>query len=94
MDPNAVGRINSPFHGVVVSVTANGVVVKSEKGAGGASRSRTVSFTIKPEAAIVRDGKTCSLKELQKGDAISVTFNTKQGSSQHHVTKVVVGKDD
>ena len=94
MDPNAVGRISSPFQGEVVSVTANSVSVKSSKGGTGKSNGRTVSFAIKPEAKILRDGKTCDLKELKKGDTVSVTFNAKAGSSQHRVTQVSVGKGE
>ena len=94
MDPNAVGRISSPFQGVVVSLTANSVSVKSSKAAAGRSSGRTVNFAIKPEAKVLRDGKTCELKDLQKGDTVSVTFNSKPGSSLHRVTQVSVGKGE
>ncbi|MBI5819550.1 MAG: hypothetical protein HZA88_11240 [Verrucomicrobia bacterium] len=94
MDPNAVGRIRSPFQGEVVSVTANNVIVKSARGTAGRTSGRTISFTIKPEAKVVRDGKTCELKDLQKGDAVSVVFTTKPGSSLPRVTQVSVGKSE
>jgi len=43
---------------------------------------------------ILRDGKTCELKDLQKGDTVSVTFSTKPGNSLHRVTQVSVGKGE
>ena len=89
-----MGRIRSPFQGEVVSVTANNVSVKSSKGTSGRSSGRTVSFAIKPDARVLRDGKTCELKDLQKGDTVSVTFSTKPGSSLHRVTQVSVGKGE
>jgi hypothetical protein len=94
VDPNAVGRIRSPFQGEVVSVTANSVSVKSAKGTSGKSSGRTVSFTIKPEAKIIRDGKACELKDLQKGETISVTFTAKPGSSLNRVTQILAGKGE
>jgi len=94
VDPNAVGRIRSPFQGEVVSVTATSVSVKSSKGTAGRSSSRTVNFAIKPEAKVLRDGKVCELKDLQKGDTVSVTFNSKPGSSLHRVTQVSAGKGE
>jgi hypothetical protein len=94
VDPNAVGRIRSPFQGEVVSVTANSVSVKSSKGIAGRTSGRTVCFAIKPEAKVLRDGKVCELKELQKGDTVSVTFNTKPGSSLPRVSQVSVGKGE
>ena len=89
-----MGRIRSPFQGEVVSVTANSVSVKGARGTSGKTGSRTVCFSIKPEASVVRDGKTCQLTDLKKGDAISVTFTTKQGSSLHRVTQVSAGKSE
>jgi hypothetical protein len=94
VDPNAVGRISSPFRGEVVSVTANSVSVKSTQGTAAKRSGRTVSFTIKPEASVLRNGKPCDLKELKKGDVVSVAFSTKPGSSLHHVTKVTVGRSE
>lgn len=75
-------------------MTANTVSVRSAKGTSGKSSSRTVSFTIKPEARIVRDGKTCEMKDLQKGETISVTFTAKPGSSLNRVTQISVGKGE
>jgi hypothetical protein len=94
VDPNAVGRIRSPFQGEVVSVTANSVSVKSTQGTAAKRSGRTVSFTIKPEARIVRDGKACALTDLKKGETVSVDFTSKPGSSLHRVTQVSAGKGE
>jgi hypothetical protein len=94
VDPNAVGRIRSPFQGEVVSVTANSVSVRGAKGTGSKSGSKTVNFSIKPEAKVARDGKTCELKDLKKGDLVTVNFTTKPGSSMNRVTEISAGKSE
>lgn len=75
-------------------MTTTSVSVRSAKGTSGKSSSRTVSFTIKPEVRIVRDGKACELKDLQKGETISVTFTAKPGSSLNRVTQISAGKGE
>lgn len=80
--------IRSPFHGVVASLAANTVTVKSasKKGA------RSFNFTVRDGAKVIRDGKECDLKEIKPGDPVVVTFTAKPGSAVRHVTKVVVAK--
>ncbi len=75
-------------------MTATSVIVKSARGTAGRTSGRTVNFTIKPEAQVTRDGKTCELKDLKKGDAVYVIFTTKPGSSLPRVTQVSVGKNE
>jgi hypothetical protein len=40
----------------------------------------------------MRNGQSCAVKDLQKGDSISVSFANKKGSSIRRVTEVEVGK--
>jgi len=72
----------------VVSSTANSISVKGSIG----KRSRTVNFTIPTEVKLMRNGQQCAVKDLQKGDQISVSFGSKRGSSIRRVTEVEVGK--
>jgi len=81
--------ISSPFRGEVVSLTANTVSVK---GTGKTARLRTVNFPISSEMKIVRNGQPCAVKDIQKGDSISVSFSTKPGCSVRRVTEVKIGK--
>ena len=109
VDPNAVDKVPSPFHGTVAGVSATTVTVKGEvKGKGtqppsGEPRTapgekpkeisvpHTVTFFIKPDIKVTRDGKASQLKDVHPGDSVSVTFTTKEGSSVKHVTEVAVG---
>jgi len=101
VDPNAVDTVPSPFRGVVVNVTPGTVLVKGEvmtrDPSGGKGKEvkedRSVSFSIKPDTRVTRDGKPAEFKDVQKGDPVAVTFTTKKGSSLKHVTEVAVGKD-
>lgn len=98
---NIEDAITSPFAGTVANVSAVSLTVRGEvklKNAGGErgkeeAESHSISFSIKPETQITRNGKPAQLKDIQKGEFVSVTFTTKQGSSLKHVTAVIVGKD-
>jgi hypothetical protein len=54
------------------------------------SVSHTISFAVKPDTKITRDGKAAQLKDVHVGDTVSVTFTVKEGSSLKHVTEVAV----
>ena len=73
----------------MVSLAANNVSVKSTKQEGGSSVDHTFSFAATPGSAIVRDGRRSELKELQKGDSVTVTYETTPGGSLYHLIKVV-----
>jgi hypothetical protein len=100
-NPNAEENIPSPFRGTVVNVSGTTLVVRGVvkgkapgAGKGGdAVDSRSVSFSLKPEVAITRNGKPAEVKDIQKDDFVAVTFSVKKGSSLKHVTAVAVGKD-
>jgi hypothetical protein len=101
VDPNAVDTVPSPFRGVVVNVTPATLLVRGEvttrDPSGGKGRKvkedRSVSFSIKADTRITRNGKPAELKDVQKDEFVSVTFTTKKGSSLKHVTEVAVGKE-
>ena len=69
-------------------MAANTVTVKQNAG----KTKRVASFVIPTDAQIVRNGQPGAVKDIQKGDSISVTFSTKRGSTNRHVTQVEVGK--
>ncbi len=50
-----------------------------------------VSFSIKPDTKITRDGKLSELKNIHRGEAVSVSFTTKENSSLKRVTEVAAG---
>ena len=52
------------------------------------SVTHTISFYVKPDTKVTRDGKAAQLKDIHAGDMVSVTFSTKEGSSLKHVTEV------
>lgn len=54
------------------------------------SVSHTVSFFVKPDTKVSRDGKAALLKDLHTGDMVSVTFSIKEGSSLKHVTEIAI----
>ena len=69
--------MSSPFRGEVVSLAADKVGVKLASA--DKSKAPVVNFTVPATAKIVRDGKTCSVKDIQKGDSVVVTFASKPG---------------
>ncbi|MCX7827031.1 MAG: hypothetical protein N2689_15995 [Verrucomicrobiae bacterium] len=71
-------------------MTANSVSVKGV--VKGQSRLRTVNFTIPTDVKIVRNGQPCAMKDIQKGDSVSVSFVCKPGSSLRRVSEIEVGK--
>lgn len=99
-DPNAV-KIESPFKGVVSNLSPAGVSVKGEvqlakpdtSNPGGKSKPilQNVRFSVKG-AKLTRDGKPCELKDVQKGDAATVTFTTKKDSDKFIVSQIDFGK--
>lgn len=108
--PNRSGPrdvIESPFDGVVVNVSPVGLSVKGEVKSprrpannpdpngdkANKPSHQTVHFSIKG-AKITRDGKPCEVKDIQKGDTVSVTFKTKEGSEKHIVSEIAVSKGD
>ncbi|MBI5684760.1 MAG: hypothetical protein HZC54_06740 [Verrucomicrobia bacterium] len=94
--------IESPFKGVVVNMTPVSLTVKNEpnpagKGAGNPRvrlDSKSVHFTIKG-ARITRSGwRPCELKDLQRGDTVTITFTApKEGSSKFIATQVDIAKE-
>lgn len=54
------------------------------------SVSHTVTFVVKPDIKVTRDGKAAQLKDIHPGDAVSVTFSVKEGSSLKHVSEVAI----
>ncbi len=82
--------ICSPVRGKVVSLTTNTINIQQE-GASGFS-AFTISFTIPSEAKVLRDGKTCRVKDIKKGDSVAVAFSSKPGDMGVCVTQVEVGK--
>jgi hypothetical protein len=104
-NPDAI-NIESPFRGVVVNITPIGLTVKSEPAptsppagkTGGITRvksdSRGVHFATKG-ARITRGGwRPCELKDLQRGDTVTITFTPpKQGSSKFIATQVDIAKE-
>ena len=94
-DPNTVDALPSPFQGTVANVSATTLSVRGEvkMRQTSAKESDTISFSIKPETTITRNGKPAQFKDIQKDEFVSVTFSTKKGSSLKHVTEIAVGKD-
>jgi hypothetical protein len=71
----------------VVSLAANTVTVKSV-----AKKSKRIAnFVIPSDVKILRNGQPGAVKDIQKGDSISVTFSTKKGSTNRRVTQVDIG---
>ncbi len=54
------------------------------------SVSHTVTFVVKPDIKVTKDGKAAQLKDLHPGDAVSVNFSVKEGSSLKHVSEVAI----
>jgi hypothetical protein len=82
--------MSSPFQGEVVSLTANTVSVKVASTS--QSKAALVNITIPADAKIVRGGKACSIKDIQKGDSVSVAFASKPGCAGPSVTQVEICK--
>lgn len=101
VDPNAVDTVPSPFRGAVISTSDTTLIVRGDvkvknpsAGKGKeTTESHTISFSIKPETTITRNGKPAQLKDVQKDEFVSVTFTSKKGSSLKHVTAIAVGKE-
>ncbi len=104
--PNPDGAaIESPFKGVVVNINPVGLIVKGEPNPTNPPtnktsvslknnlESRSIHFAIKG-ARITRGGwRPCELKDLQKGDTVTITFTPpKQGSSKFVATQVDITK--
>lgn len=93
--------IDSPFKGVVTVVSVTTVTVKGDakfkNPAGGNAYNgdtrgkpprESVHFAIGKDTKLMRDGKPCDMKVVQKGDSASVEFTTKQGSDKRYVSKI------
>ncbi|MCX6898311.1 MAG: hypothetical protein NT105_06380 [Verrucomicrobia bacterium] len=105
-NPDAI-NIESPFKGVVFNMNPTGLTVRGElnppnppanKTSGSSkikSENRSVHFAIKG-ARITRGGwRPCELKDLQRGDSVTVTFMApKQGSSKFAATQVDIAKTE
>jgi hypothetical protein len=102
-DPNAI-KVESPFKGVVENVSPVSMTVKGEVQLAAPPRvnpnsdnakskpmHENIHFHIKG-AKLTRDGKACELKDIQKGDAVSVTFTQKEGSDKRVATEINVTK--
>ena len=103
--PDAM-NIESPFKGVVVNMNPVGLIVKGELNpanppagntAGspkGKLENRGVHFSIKG-ARVTRGGwHPCELKDIQKGDTVSITFvPPKQGSTKFIATQIDIARE-
>ncbi|MCX6901238.1 MAG: hypothetical protein NT105_21385 [Verrucomicrobia bacterium] len=95
-DPYAF-KVDCPFKGVVSTITATSLSVKGEVQSPGADKGpaggkakpnlQNIRFSIKG-AKLSRNGKPCELKDVQKGDTVSVTFTTKADSDKRTATEV------
>lgn len=104
-NPDAV-NIENPFRGVVINMNPIGLIVKSDPNpaaspagkAGGVARSKPdskgVHFATKG-ARVTRGGwHPCELKDIQRGDTVTITFTPpKQGSSKFIATQVDIAKE-
>lgn len=87
-DPYAF-KVESPFKGVVSTITASSITVKGEVQMPNADKTsskskpnlQNVRFSTKG-AKLTRDGKPCEVKDVQKGDSVVVDFAPKADSDK------------
>ena len=72
----------------MVSLTTNTLSVKQA----GSFMAVTIDFTIPAEAKVMRDGKTCKVQDIKKGDSVAVAFSSKPDGMGICVTQVEICK--